>query len=180
MRVATAEDLCCYAAPRILGFRELPKEPWKRYLGWHFDNEEAGKKSFEKYPAFPIGEYSAVLISPLGRCPVKPDVVIFFGNVAQVMVILLAHFYDKGGELSFRVNGMFACGDAIVTPLQQGAPNVVLPGNAWRTLALPSDTDLIYSVPGSLLEENLAGIKYFRERGGARYPVLWQHLDWGL
>jgi uncharacterized protein (DUF169 family) len=178
--IATAEDVsACYAAPRILGFGELPKEPWKRYLGWHFANEEAGKKSFEKFPAFSLGEYKSILISPLERCPVEPDVVIFFGSAAQLMPIILGYLSDKGGELKFRVNGMFACGDAIVTPMKDKRPNIVVPGNSWRILALPSDTELICGLPGELIEENLAGIKFLRSKGGARYPLLWQHLDWG-
>ncbi len=33
-RITIAEDLDpCYAAPRMLGFTELPPEAWKRYVG---------------------------------------------------------------------------------------------------------------------------------------------------
>ena len=96
----------CYLAPQIVGLGEAPKEAWKRYVGWQMSTEEAAKKAYEAVPKLKPGEYSGVLISPWEWCPVEPDVVIFFGNASQILIIVAAYIYDKGGTLSFSANGI--------------------------------------------------------------------------
>jgi uncharacterized protein (DUF169 family) len=134
-------------APEILGFKQMPKEAWKRDVGWQMATEEAGKKTMHAVPRFRVGEYSAVLLSPLQRCPVTPDVVILFGNVSQMLVIIAAYLHSRGGCLTFGATGMGVCGTVIVSPMQEKKPTLGIPGNAWKLLALPSDTDLVCGVP---------------------------------
>ena len=176
-RVAVAEDLdCCYAVPRMLGFAELPEKSEERYVGWQFTTKEAAKKTIDSIPAFELGEYNAVLLSPWESCPVSPDVVILFGNAAQMLVVINAYLYNKGGTLSFTAGVGFACGLAIVSPMKEGKPNLILPGNGTRMMALPSETDLICGIPGESLQEILDGMEFTIPRGGSRYPPLWEHI----
>lgn len=180
MTVSTANELSCYMAPGILGFKEMPKEAWKRYVGWQMATEEAARKTMDAVPRFKLGEYSAVLLSPLQRCPVTPDVVIFFGNVSQMLVIIAAYLHSRGGCLTFSASGMGVCGTVIVSPIQEKKPTLGIPGNAWKLLALPSDTDLVCGVPTELLEEMAENAEFIRAHGGSRYPPAWQHIDWDV
>lgn len=178
-RLATNEDEWgCYAVPGILGFGEMPKEAWKRYVGWQFKTEEAVKKSYDTVPMFERGEYSAIFLSPLERCPVKPDVVIFFGNSSQMLLIIAAYLYDKGGALTFSSCGMCSCASLIVGAMKEGKPIIVIPSNASKLLAVPSDTDLLCGIPGDMVDSLLEGMQFLRPRGGSRYPPAWQHIDW--
>jgi len=158
----------------------MPEEAWKRYVGWQMATEEAAKKTMDAVPRFKLGEYSAVLLSPLQRCPVTPDVVILFGNVSQMLVIIAAYLHSRGGCLTFGASGIGVCGTVIVSPIQDKKPTLGIPGNAWKLLALPSDTDLVCGIPAELLEEMAENAQFMRAHGGSRYPPAWQHVDWDV
>ena len=166
------DDQSCYAPPCILGMRDLPKEAWKRYLGWQVKTEEAGRKIFETMPSFPKNMYDAIFLSPLERSPFSPDVVIFFGNASQMLCIIAGYLADRGGVLKAEFCGMFSCGSLIVTPVQKGYPNIVVPGNPLRLLAVP-DKELGCGIPGQILEKLVENMNFLKVRGGSQYPPAW-------
>jgi len=172
------EDNACYAAPEPLFGVKMPKDAHMRYVGWQFATEEAAKKSFEVVPSFEPGKYKAIFLTPLDRCPVEPDVVIFFGNASQMLVLYGAYLRERGGYLSFNVSNQLTCVGVTVVPMKENRPNLAIPGNAWKLLALPSNTDLIFAIPGFLLDEIAESAKKLRSTGGSRYPAAWQHIDW--
>jgi uncharacterized protein (DUF169 family) len=172
MHLIEPDDQACYAPPSIFGMRELPKEAWKRYVGWQVKTEEAGRKIFETMPSFPKGMYDAIFLSPLERCPVSPDVVIFFGNASQMLCIIAGYLADRGGSLKAEFCGMFSCGSLIVTPIQKGYPNIVVPGNPLRLLAVP-DKELGCGIPGNILGALVENMKFLKARGGSQYPPAW-------
>jgi uncharacterized protein (DUF169 family) len=179
--LGTAESLSgCWGGLTFTGIAEMPAnvKDGKRYAGWQFLNEDVSRKFAETLPKFEVGTYKAVLISPLEICPTNPDVVLFYGNSAQMTVLCGAYLYNKGECLNFRISGTAGCSHAVVEPIQTGKPNLVVPCNGYRLMALQNDTDLIFAVPFKSLEELLDGIKFFRERGGPTYPPGWQHLTW--
>ena len=172
------EDVSCYAVGPILFGAKMPDGVPERYVGWQFGNVEAARKSIDVVPRFELGKYQAIFLSSLDRCPVEPDAVIFFGNASQMLVLYGAYLRDRGGYLTFSVSNQMTCAGVTVVPIKENRPNLVIPGNAWKLLALPSNTDLIFSIPGSLLEEVAESAKKLRAGGGSRYPAAWQHLDW--
>ncbi len=172
MHLIEPDDQACYAPPSIFGMRELPKEAWKRYVGWQVKTEEAGRKIFETMPSFPKNMYDAIFLSPLERCPVSPDVVIFFGNASQMLCIIAGYLADRGGSLKAEFCGMFSCGSLIVTPIQKGYPNIVVPGNPLRLLAVP-DKELGCGIPGNILGALVENMKFLKARGGSQYPPAW-------
>lgn len=179
--IASAEHMACYASAEILGFpKEMPKEAWKRYVGWQMATEEAARKTFSEIMKFDLGEYNAIYISPLERSIVDPDVVIFFGNASQMLVVIASYLRSRGGSLQFSSKGMGSCSDVIVAVMKTKEPKISIPGNAWKILALPSDTDLICGIPGYLLEEIVENAAILRTTGGSRYPVAWQHINWDI
>jgi len=170
----------CYMANYILGFKELKPDAHKRYVGWQMATAEAAKKTFETIPRVDMGKYEAVFLTPLGRCAVEPDSVVFIGNASQALVIVAAYLHTRGGALTSQNSGMGVCAQAIVAPMLSGKPALSLPGNAWKLLALPSNTDLICGIPGNLLQEIADNAEFMRARGGSRYPAAWQHIDWDI
>jgi uncharacterized protein (DUF169 family) len=137
--------------------------------------KEVGKSVIESVPKFDLGKYAGILVSPLDRSPIDPDVVIFGGNVSQMLVFIRAYLHSRGGRLDFSNCAMVGCADLIVTTTRTGKPTVVLPCLGYRLLAFPSDTDLLCGVPGDLLEDILKGIE-FNYKGGVVYPTAWQHI----
>jgi len=182
-RVATLEELkdMCPLGCAALGFMKPPRAYTEGlvYLGSYHLTKEIGKSVIESIPKFDLGEYSGVLVSPLEKCPLEPDVVIFGGNVSQMLVFVRAYLHNRGGRLNFDTCAMAGCADLIVTAMRTGKPAVALPCLGYRLLSFPSDTDLLCAVPGGLLEDTLEGIK-FNYEGGVVYPTAWQHIPRSL
>lgn len=175
--IVRPDEQICYAPPHIFGTGKLPEEAWKRYVGWQVKTEEAGRKAIEVSPKLPKGEYDAVYLTPLEKCPIVPDVAVFFGNASQMLCIVAAYIADRGGSLKAEFNGMFSCGGLIVTPIKEGRPNLVLPGNPLRLLALP-DKELGCGVPANMLGELIENMKFLKKRGGSQYPPAWPVIQW--
>ncbi|HDM79117.1 MAG TPA: hypothetical protein ENG51_22040 [Deltaproteobacteria bacterium] len=176
--LAKPEDISCYAAPDPIFGVKMPDDAAMRYVGWQFANIEASKKTMEVIPRFEPGKYKAIFMTRLDKCPVEPDVVIFFGNASQVLVLYGAYLRERGGFLTFNVSNQLTCASVTVVPIKEKRPNLTIPGNAWKLLALPSNTDLIFGIPGFLLEEIAESAEQLRNTGGSRYPAAWQHIDW--
>jgi uncharacterized protein (DUF169 family) len=175
--IVRPDEQMCYAPPHIFGTGNLPEEAWKRYVGWQVKTEEAGRKAIEAAPKLTKGEYQAIYLSPLERCALVPDVVVIFGNASQMLCIVAAYIADRGGILEGQFNGMFSCGGLIVTPMKEKRPNLVLPGNPLRLLALP-DKELGCGIPVNMLKELIENMKYLKKRGGSQYPPAWPVVQW--
>lgn len=149
------------------------------YSGTYFSSNEAAMKMIETMPKLERGKYHALLVSPLDRIPTEPDVVVFFGNAAQILRIINGYLFDKGGRLEFSTSGdAGACCDPVVIPIQTGKPSIGIPCNGGRLMSIPNETDLVCGVPTSILEQVLDGIKFTATRVPVRYPPAWQHIDW--
>jgi uncharacterized protein (DUF169 family) len=170
------EDINCYACGEILGLGDMPKEAWKRYVGWLANEEEVARRIIEAVPKVEKGRYHAVVLTPLQHCPVEPDVVLFAGNAAQMVVVIGAYLHKRGDPLTFKTTGINTCAAIIVPPINEQRPSIAITGNAPRLLAFPSDTDLLCGLPGSLLEELAENMEFMRARGAANYPPGWQHI----
>lgn len=171
----------CYAVDACFFGKEMPPDAHKMYVGWQFSSEEAAKKTFEVLPKFGHEDgYKAIALIPLEKCPVDPDAVIIFGNASQMLVLYGAYLRTRGGDMLYRAGNNGTCLRLIVSAIKEQEPKLVVPGNAMKMLGLPSNTDLIFSIPGFLLEEIAENAWLLRKTGGSRYPVAWQHIDWDI
>ena len=177
-RLVGANDQLCYAFPFFFGLGDLPEGATKRYVGWQLQTEEAAIKAYEVIPRFPKGIYDAVFISPLSRCPVAPDVVVFWGNPQQMLCILAGYLFDKGGTFTMESNNMGSCAGVIVAPVLQKRPKIIIPGNPMRLLGLPNNTDLACGIPGNMLEALAENMRFLKTHGGSSYPAAWQITQW--
>lgn len=177
-RLVGADEQACYGFGDTFGMKEMPKEAWKRYVGWQFKTEEAARRAFEVMPRFPVGTYTAIFISPLQRCSVAPDVVVFCGNAGQMLAVLAGYLVDKGGTFTMESNNMSSCGAVIVAPMLDKRPKIVIPGNPWRLLAMPNTGELACGIPGDMLESMAENIRFLKIHGGSQYPPAWQHTQW--
>lgn len=177
-RLIGKDEQKCYAAERAFGMGETVEDAHKRYVGWQFKTEEAALKAFEAIPMFPMGAYEAVFLSPLETCPVAPDVVVFFGNPAQMLVVLAAYLADRGGTFTMESNNQASCASIIVGPMLEKRPKIMIPGNALRLMGLPNVDYLACGIPGDMMESLAENMRFLRNMGGSRYPPAWQHIQW--
>lgn len=174
----SAESLSmCLPGAAAMGFQELPEGFADGHVRAYFTDEETAKKNMALVPKFEAGKYVAMLASPLERMPIDPDIVLFFGNTAQIYRFTHSYLYNKVGRLEFSTSGLVGCSDLIVSPLRSGKPGIALPANGTRLASWFSDDEVGCGVPTDILEDVLEGLE-FTHRGGIRYPMTWQSIEW--
>ena len=149
------------------------------YTGTYFSSEEAAKNMIETMPKFERGKYQAMLVGPLDRISVKPDVVVIYGNVAQMLRIVNGYLYDTGNRLDFSASGDAGlCSDTVVIPMVTGKPHMAIPCNGGRLMSLPNQTEMACGIPFGEIEHVLEGIRFTGKNVPVMYPAAWQHIDW--
>jgi len=168
----TEEDLNCPLALTAFGFK-----PEIEYYsagcacaGMYTETEKAGARTEAAVPKFSFREYGCFVAGPLARLDFEPDVVLQYGNSAQVMRLLQAALYKDGGYLSSRFSGRLDCADIVVETMQTGKPQVILPCYGDRIFAQTGDSEMAFSFLWAQADEIVAGLEG-THKGGVRYPV---------
>ena len=138
--------------------------------GMYTESNDGGAKTEADVPKFSFKEYEYFVCGALARISFEPDVVIQYGNSAQVMRLLQASLWHDGGYLTSRFSGRLDCADMVIETMQTGKPQVILPCYGDRVFAQTGDDEMAFSLPWSWaerIEEGLAGT----HKGGIRYPI---------
>ena len=96
---------------------------------------EAGARSEASVEKFKPGEIDGIVFAPLHRADFEPEVVIIYGNAAQVMRLVAAALFERGGRIASSFAARMDCSDHLVVPLRTGEPQVILPCNGDRIFA---------------------------------------------
>jgi uncharacterized protein (DUF169 family) len=109
-------------------------------------------------------------VAPLGRAPFEPQVIVFYGNGAQVMRLVAAALYEKGGQLVSHHAARIDCAELVIRTQQTGEPQVVLPCYGDRVFGQTGDDEMAFAWPFGRSAEIVAGLEGTHQ-GGVRYPV---------
>ncbi|MCK4479648.1 MAG: DUF169 domain-containing protein, partial [Candidatus Lokiarchaeota archaeon] len=86
----TKEDNLCPLAGISIGFEESHKlfEEGAFFIGRYNETKEAAKKTTASMPKIPYGKYSAIVSGALERIDFEPELILIWGNSAQIMRII--------------------------------------------------------------------------------------------
>jgi len=138
--------------------------------GMYCETKQIGSKTEAEVPRLPYGKYKYIFIAPLRRANFDPDVFIVYGNPAQIMRLMTAYLYKRGGYLHSRFSGRLDCADMVIETFNTDECQLILPCYGDRIFGLTQDDEMAFSVPKSkvaLIQEGLAGT----HKGGIRYPI---------
>jgi uncharacterized protein (DUF169 family) len=166
------EDVSCPIAKAVFGF-----EPPHAYYasgaladGMYASCREAGARFEDALAKYGHGEISHVVVGPLGRIDFEPETVLVYGNSAQVLRLLNACLYEKGGSLRSEFSGRGDCSDIVIRSFRTGEPQVVLPCYGDRIFGMAMDDEMAFTFPWRMAEEVVKGLEG-THAGGVRYPV---------
>ncbi|HEY8477109.1 MAG TPA: DUF169 domain-containing protein, partial [Chloroflexota bacterium] len=131
---------------------------------------EAGARTEQVVPRFPQGKYHGILVAPLARATFEPHVVAIYGNSAQVMRLVQAALWDRGGGLTSVATGRIDCAEIIIRTMLTGEPQYILPCSGDRIFGLTADDEMVFAMPASWTERVLEGLRGTHQ-GGIRYPI---------
>lgn len=155
------EHMGCKLGTSVLGMEEdlepiLDDGVLEKYGVGLFATEEASARTIHDSTYLDQGKTRAVLIAPLSACPAEPQVVVFTANSEQVMWLLYAANYERGGRQDLPQSGgaLGGCSDITALPLLTGLPNITFLGLGCR---IKTGLDACHLMMG-LHSRDLAGI----------------------
>ena len=153
------EKMGCKLGTSVLGFEKdmeayLDDGVLEKYGVGLFESEEASAETILKSSFLEKGKTRAALIAPLSYFENTPQVVIFTANSEQVMWLLYALNYEKGGRMDLPQSGgaLGGCADITALPLLEGISNITFLGLGCRMKSSVGPCDLMLGAPGDQLE----------------------------
>jgi uncharacterized protein (DUF169 family) len=166
------EDLSCPLAHVAFGFSPaLPfYEAGNLCVEMYTRDAAGGARSEAAVPKLPPAPEALLLMAPLARAEFVPEVVVFYGNGAQVMRLVAAALYARGGQLTSHHAARIDCAELVIRTRQTGEPQVVLPCYGDRVFGQTADDEMAFAWPHARSAELVEGLEG-THRGGVRYPV---------
>lgn len=167
------EDQACAFGALTLGFLP-PKKQWldgSIAASTGYWNKEALARMARDLPRFDYGKYEYLLLSPLHSAGFEPDLVVIYGNSAQVMRLVQGLVYGTGQTLTSSTSGGIDCADIIVRTVRTGECQFILPCGGDRVFGLTQDDEVAFTLPPSKVETLLQGLEAGHKSGVQRYPI---------
>lgn len=150
------EKMGCKLGTSVLGFEDdmdayLDDGVLEKYGVGLFGTEEASAATILKSTYLAKGKTRAAWIAPLAEFQQSPQVVIFTANSEQVMWLLYAVNYQKGGQINLPQSGgaLGGCSDITALPLLKGIPNITFLGLGCRLKSAIGPAHLMMGISGS-------------------------------
>lgn len=171
----TEEDNICPLAEIALGF----VEPYDIFLEGYFfvgrynETLEGAKKTSEMIPKMPYGNFEAIVSGALSRIEYDPDLVMIYGNTAQMLRIIQGALWKEGGYVQMLTFGDAVCADIISKAYTTKEFQIAMPCLGDRRFGLAMDSDLVASIPLEIIDSVIEGLEG-TYKGGSRYPIPYQ------
>jgi len=166
------DDLSCPLAKTAFGFE--PVLPYyaegNLACGMYTETPEAAARTEAEVHKLSPGEYERIVIAPLGRATFEPQVALVYANSAQVMRLVAAALYRRGGRLHSSFSARLDCADAVIETMHSAQPQVILPCYGDRIYGQTEDHEMAFSFPWGEAEEIVSGLQG-TQKGGIRYPI---------
>jgi uncharacterized protein (DUF169 family) len=153
------ERMGCKLGTSVLGFERdmeafIDDGVLEKYGVGLYGSEEASAATIRQSIYLPQGQTRAALIAPLSFFTEAPQVVVFTADSEQVMWLLYAVNYDRGGRMDLPQSGgaLGGCADITALPLLQGVPNITFLGLGCRLKAAVDPCHLMMGLPAGSLE----------------------------
>ena len=166
------DDVICPLAAIAFGFRKPNEEYLKGSiaLGMYCKDEPAAANLEASTWRFEHGTYDYVCVAPLNRATFEPHVVAVYANSAQVLRLVHASLYKRGGRVVSTSGGRLDCAEIVIQTLTTNEPKVILPCNGDRVFGMAQDNEMAFAFPWAYAQEIIEGLEG-THKGGTRYPI---------
>jgi uncharacterized protein (DUF169 family) len=168
----TGEDKLNHRCKRVHGLvpslaEDVEAECQQLSRTWMPSPEEAMKQQ-QDYPAVPPGQ--AIVAGPLNKASFEPDMVMVFGNPAQIMMLLCGMQKVRYESFDFTFVGEGACMDSFGRYYATGKTSVAIPCYGERALGQVADDEIVVALPPEELGRVIEGLDTLA-KSGFGYPI---------
>jgi len=166
------EDMLCPLGALTLGF--LPAK--EKFLDGSFNfpfwvkSQDARAKISRNLPRFEYGKYTHLVVAPLHRADFEPQVIIIYGNPAQISRLIQAATHETGKPIVSSSIGALACSEEITRPILTDQCQFIVAGGGDRVIAQTQDHELSFAMPISKAAAVVEGLEA-THKAGMRYPT---------
>ncbi len=133
-----------------------------------FSSVEDALEQQKIYPRIEPGE--AIVVGPLKDGNFDPDVVLVYGNPAQIMMLMCGIQKVKYERFDFEFIGEGACADSVARCYNSGKPSLAIPCFGERAFGQVADDEIVLALPPAYLERAVIGLRKLAEVGMS-YPI---------
>lgn len=148
----------------------------KNAMGGYALDQEAGRNMERANAALPLGMLKELWFSPVERNVFEPDVIVVYGNPAQIARLIHAANYASGKGLTCTAYARAACSSYIVRAFLEKECVIVVPSGGERIFGMAHDDEMIFAIPANRAEEVAMGLEATHKAGLVRYPTPFQGL----
>jgi uncharacterized protein (DUF169 family) len=134
---------------------------------WMPTHKESLKQQAE-YPRMEAGE--AIVLSPLTEDKFVPEVILLYGNVAQIMMLLCGLQKRKYENFSFSFLGEGDCTNSLARCYSTKKVSLGLGCYGERAMGQMTDGEIILALPPEEMEKAVLGLRDLAQIG-FRYPL---------
>jgi uncharacterized protein (DUF169 family) len=134
---------------------------------WFLNPEEALQQQKDS-PRVPVAE--AIVMAPLDKEKFEPEVVLVYGNPAQLMMLMCGLQKEKYERFDFHFIGEGACADSLGECYKTGKPQLSIPCFGERSMGQVADDEISIALPPAEIPHALAGLKKLAKIG-FKYPI---------
>jgi len=169
---ALGEDINCTPCLAAFGFKRVPNindvATFFMSMGYTKKEEQAVAMA-ENVEYRNPGEVKGVVMFPLNKAPVAPDLVMIYGMPAQMFRLASGLFYTSGKSIISKSHIGISCLHTLM-PYWNQEPAFVNPGRGERMLAATGDTEMCLSLPAKYVDDLTEGLEA-TQKTGTRYPI---------
>ncbi|MCB2225400.1 MAG: DUF169 domain-containing protein [Desulfarculaceae bacterium] len=166
------EDMVCPLGAVALGFVPASEGFLEGHTGvpnW-VCSDAARAVVAEDIPKLPHGQGTRFIVAPLEQVDWEPQLVLVFGNPAQMVRMVQALVHHTGKAISFTALGGIGCATYVSQALISGQCQLVPCGAGDRIFAMAQDDEMAFAIPAGELDKVLSGLEA-TAKAGLRYPV---------
>lgn len=166
------EDVICPLAAIAFGFCKPNEEYLKGFasIGMYCKDEAAAANLEASTWRFEPDTYEYVCVAPLNRANFEPHVVALYANSAQILRLVHASLYKRGGRVVSTSGGRLDCAEIVIQTLTTNEPKVILPCTGDRVFGMAQDNEMVFAFPWGCAQEIIDGLEG-THKGGTRYPI---------
>lgn len=167
-----ADDLVTQGCASVLGLSELTDfvtSGEMRSKVWLESRDDAAECE-RVIQRIPFGKYKAFSLAPTAYDPFVPDMVLIYGNAAQMSLLVNAIQYDNFERLTFFSVGETSCSDVIGRCFVDQVPALSIPCYGERRFGHAADDELAIGLPIRDCARILRNLETLYKKG-IRYPI---------
>jgi uncharacterized protein (DUF169 family) len=184
----TSGQFSCGIGLWTFGFAKLKEgiDPFQAHMNYvldmdYYKDEKAAKEAINQSLRVEAylepGKYKAMLITPLSQTKTNPDIILIYGNPAQISRLVAGAIYHNGGVVTSATHSGLSCASEIVIPFLKNQARVIIPGTGERVSAMTQDDEMVFSLPANHFKNLVDGLEKHYKRGIITYPIPFRLLE---